>query len=368
MEELNKKVIWNAVSAYMMVLVSVTFLFSKKKYLNHPFVRSHVRSAFILHVSLFIIWFIMSYDFFSSITILAYSLNSIITAILFLCVFAAILYGMRKAHLWQSVTMWEIFHTASWSKKYITKNTSENIQEHDAIKMILAHVPFLGYVVGTRNIHLTHMRDILQLNLIVTLCATLLLIFGYSSLANIVMLVYIIWSVMQSISLVMNWNVASIWIDILPTVEEKYILQKTIIRYILNTLNKNIFVPFSEIKQQKIQERKDDLIASEKSMKSPYSFIIKNSIVLLALFIWCMMVFGIDSPVLILFLFPVSYLFWYSEQKVYKMPYIYDIYDLVSRILWKIWHIFSQAKKLKNTTKTESIKLWDTPVEVKKES
>jgi len=359
MEELNKKVIWNAVSAYFLVLVSLTFLVSKQKHLNHDFVKSHVKSAFALHALIWIILFIMSYGFFESIHVLTYSLNTIITAILMLITFSGILYGMFKANKGQTVTIGEMFHHASSGKQYLTKNKSENIQEEQAIIMILAHIPFLGYIVGTRHKEIPHMRDVLQLNFLVTLLACALFIFGYTSLANIIMLVYIIWSVAQSISLATQWVIVTFGIDAIPTVEEKYILQKTVLRYVLNTFNRKVFVPFNTIHQQKKEQREKDEQESEKNMKSPYSFKIKNLVILIALFIGCSVYFGWDSRVLILFLFPFTYLFWHSDRKAYKMPYIYDIYALISWILYKISHIFSTAKKLKNTNIHEKIVIWE---------
>lgn len=355
MQELNKKVIWNAVSAYFLVLVSLTFLVSKQKYLNHDFVKSHVKSAFSLHCILFIVWFTMSYNFFGSISIFTYSLNTIITAILMLLIFTGVLYGMFKANKGQTVSLWEMFHHASSGKQYLIKNKSENIQEQQATIMILSHIPFFGYIIGTRHKKIPHMRDVLQLNFLITLLACILFIFGYTSLANIIMLAYIIWSVAQSISLMTQWIIVSFGIDIIPTIEEKYILQKTILRYVLNTFNKKVFIPFSTIHQQKIQERITDEQESEKNMKSKHSYKIKNIAVLIILFIGSSLYFGWDSRVLILFLFPFSYLFGYSDRKAYKMPYIYDMYAISIGIIYKISHIFSTAKKLKNTNIQEKI-------------
>lgn len=79
---------------------------------------------------------------------------------------------------------------------------------------------------------LPHMRDILQLNFIATLLATLLFIAGHTSLANIIILIYIIWSVLQAISLITNSKLISIGIEMLPTVEEKYLMQKSLLTYV----------------------------------------------------------------------------------------------------------------------------------------
>jgi len=353
MEPLNKKIIWNAISAYFMVFVCITFLLSKNKYLNHSFVKKHVISAFLLHSLLMLTWFIMSYGFFSGIVLAGYSLNTIITAWIFLCIFSGILYGMKMAHEWKTVTLWEMFHKASSGKNLISKNSGENIEESQSSILILSHIPFIGYIIWTRNKDIPHMRDILQLNFLSTLWACLLLILGYTSLANIIMLVYIVWSVAQSISLIVHGSIITLWLDIVPTVEEKYILQKTSLQYVYNSLMKKPFVSFKQLQKSQILARETLMKNDEKELsQSPYKNMIRHSIILGILFIVCLYSLWINSPILILFLFPVSYLIGYSELKTYKMPYIYDVYALLRTIIWKISHIFSWARKLKNTTKS----------------
>lgn len=70
-----------------------------------------------------------------------------------------------------------MFHHASSGKKYVTKNKSENIQESEAVIIILSHIPFFGFIIGTRNREMPHMRDVLQLNFLATLLAVVMLIF-----------------------------------------------------------------------------------------------------------------------------------------------------------------------------------------------
>lgn len=83
----------------------------------------------------------------------------------------------------------------------------------------------------------------------------------------------------------------------------------------------------------------------------------RNSIVLAILFCISILIFGLDSRLMILFLFPLTYSFGHSERLAYKMPYIYDIYSCVSHIFYKLSHIFYKTKELKNTTKSETIKM-----------
>jgi hypothetical protein len=48
---INSKIKANAVSAYLLLFVSLSFLFIKENdSLNHPFVKSHVKTAFTIHL------------------------------------------------------------------------------------------------------------------------------------------------------------------------------------------------------------------------------------------------------------------------------------------------------------------------------
>jgi uncharacterized membrane protein len=70
MEKLNKKITGNAALAYFFVVGSTFFFLSKNPNVNHPFVKSHVKSAFLLHLLMAIMLFVMSYPFLRSIHIL----------------------------------------------------------------------------------------------------------------------------------------------------------------------------------------------------------------------------------------------------------------------------------------------------------
>jgi hypothetical protein len=87
--ELHKKVIGNAISAYFMIIVSISFLWSKSPYINHPFVKSHVKTALPLHILLLLMLFLMGFDIADGISLFGIaSLNDIITCILGIGIFA----------------------------------------------------------------------------------------------------------------------------------------------------------------------------------------------------------------------------------------------------------------------------------------
>lgn len=386
MEELNKKVIWNAISAYFLVFVSIFFLFSKQKYVNHPFVKNHVKSAFILHIMLLLMLYIMSYSFLDSVQIFNYSLNTLITITLSLGIFWAMLYGVLEAHRGKTTSLWEIIHTAWISHKMIQSTNTEKMKEEENFLLILAHVPFFGYIIYPRHKNLEHIRDISQLNLFATVVSILLLTAGYSSLGSIVMLLYIIWSVLQSLMLVFQSELITLNLSKFPVAEEKYILQIATIKYVGNTLKKEAFIPFQKIKDilttQRRNREKSDIEVLKKLKKSSLPsflyyipivnliwifftktydrFHIKNGITITLIFTILCILFWWDSPVLLFVLFPVCYGIGYIERKAYRMPYIYDMYSFIAWILYFITHIFYKTRSLQKTQKVETITIWET--------
>jgi hypothetical protein len=48
---INQKIINNAISSYFMMFISIIFLFNKKnELLNNNFVKSHTKIAFLIHL------------------------------------------------------------------------------------------------------------------------------------------------------------------------------------------------------------------------------------------------------------------------------------------------------------------------------
>lgn len=342
-----------------MVFVSIFFLWSKSPYINHAFVKSHVKSAFCLHIIMALTLFIMSYPFLISIHILWYSLNTIITATLCLIIFSGILYWMYMAHKWKTVTIGEIFHKAWTPKDFISSYKSEKISEENSLILILAHIPFFGYIIYPRHKELDHMRDITQLNIIVTLVSVLILIAGFTSLASLLMLTYIVYSVFQAVMLSTQWEITTLNLDKIPTPWEKFIIQKSLLQYIWNNLKKKDFIPLQKIIETKVAAAKQQESIDEKSTTWKYGFHIKNSLILIILFIICVFIFSWDSSVLTLFLFPIFYTIGYKDRKAYRMPYIYNIYSVFDCILSHIGHIFHKTRKLQKTQIQETIKMWE---------
>lgn len=385
MEELNKKVVGNAMVAYAMVFVCIVFLWSKQKYLNHPFVKNHVKAAFSLHVLLLGMYFVMSYGFLENIKILEYSINTIITAILSLGIFGGILYGALQAHRGKTTSLWEIFHTAGLSREVVKNTKTEKMQEEETLLLILAHIPFIWYIIYPKHKDIAHIRDVSQLNILITLISTLLWVFWYISLASLIMLAYIIWSVFQSIGLVVNNTITTLDFSKTPTAEEKYIIHLALIRYLKNTFNSKKFTELKTLIQEKTETRRKSELADIENLKklkaSPLptwllyipvinliwiffrhnrdTILFKNGLIITLIFIILVAWLGINNSLLTFILFPICYGIGYSDRKAYKMPYIYDIYHFFAVIFWGIWGIFHKTKELKNTKKEVSVKIND---------
>ncbi len=387
--DVHKKVIWNAVSAYFMVFVSIFFLISKSPYINHPFVKNHVKVAFSLHILLFSMLFIMSFNFLENIDVFGYSLNTLISSFLSLLIFWMLLYGAFKAYNGKTITLKEIFH-ASWIKKDIIEYTeTKNFSEEDNLSIILAHVPFLWYISYGNHKKLPHIKDISLLNMLITIISIALFALWYTSLASIVVLSYIIWSVFQSLRLIFEGKLITLNMSIVPTPEEKYILQKSLFSYVWNSFKKNTFVKLSDIIKEKTRERYKKELADLEVLKakkiSPLPtwvfyipivniialfflnsrdiFHIRNGIIISIFFTWIALFIAWDSPLLLFTLLPICYGIWYRDRKAYRMPYIYDFYAFFANIVHFITNIFHKTRKLQKTDTSSTLTINETKKE-----
>lgn len=392
MEELSAKIRWNAMIAYFMVFVSIFFLISKDKNVSHHFVKSHVKSAFVLHLLFALILFVMSYDFWSTLRILDYSLNSIITALAMLFIFMWILYGMYMAQHGKRVTLGEIFWRIWIPKNIMPSHASEHISEESYPILILSHVPFIWYMLYGQHKNIPHIRDIVMLNFIVTLLSCFFFIIWYFSLASLLMLGYIIYSVAACISLVMNGVISSRNLDIVPGAEKIFLMQKSVFIYIWNTLRNKKHQKFSEIIEYKIQERKDQERKDQEEIKIfPHSklpasifyipfiniiwifssatrgkFHLRNGLVLTLVTTFLIILLWKHISLLIFVLFPVFFGIWYTQRDAYRIPYMYDIYSFYAALIRTLWKVFHITRELQKTDIKHSIKIWEQTIKKEK--
>lgn len=382
MNEIHKKVIGNAQGAYFMILICIFLLFNKSPYFDHPFVKSHIRVAFTLHLFLLGFLFFMHYDIFWGIMIVeGIFLNHVITTLGTSIIFWGMLYGAYNAHLGKTIWFWEILWKAKIGETVLERKVSENLEEEKIASLILAHIPFIGYIVYPKNKELPHIRDINVLNTGFTFLSLFFFIIGNIALAQMIMLVYCIWSVFQIIMLVTQKKVLSLNTDFIPGGEKKYIILISCITQLLRILRKKDFISIHDIirKKEALREQEEEknieLLQEKRDIAFPLAilyiplvgfwwlfildtkkrFQIENAIGMNITFIIAALIFGIHSPILLLYLFPAFYALGYSERIAYKMPYIHDIYTLVVGSIISLLHILKKGKKLQKTVKKERI-------------
>lgn len=146
-------------------------------------------------------------------------------------------------------------------------NSTETLGEEETLLLILMHVPFFGYIVYPRHTNTLHSRDIIQLNLLITIIACLLFVLEYASLASLIMLAYIIMSVFQGMRLGIESKITTLDMSLFPTGQEKYTLQKSLLTYIANSLGKKKFSPLKKIIEEKTKQGYDTEVAELNTLK-----------------------------------------------------------------------------------------------------
>jgi len=92
--QIHQKTINNAISAYLMLFISATFLLNKdNEYINNSFVKSHTKVAFLIHLSFLVTYVIfIRFAFLKDISIVNYSLSHILASSIFTLLFITLLY------------------------------------------------------------------------------------------------------------------------------------------------------------------------------------------------------------------------------------------------------------------------------------
>lgn len=393
---IHKKSINNAISAYFMVLISVTFLFNKKnQFLNNDFVKSHTKVAFLIHLSFLLTYIIfISFSFLQNISILEYNLNYILASSIFTFLFIGLLYWVHKANSSKKFKIWELINI--WSThKIIDINWDWKLDEKDKLTLILSYVPFLWYFIQWKYYKNKSVNNIIKLNLIISIIITLIYISWNKNITLLFLLFYIIFAVFSSINIVVREVVIWVNLSFIPNIWEIISSLKSFIKYLKNYLWNKEFIWISEIKkiykENKINtEIKDNSNLKKLKITKFPNFLIYfpfiNIISLLAInsnkkihiINWVMItIFFIIFSILnfywyipnnsyIILLFPICFWLWYINSRIaYKIPIIYDLFEL----LVYIKNIFIRTKKVikekKAEVHSETIKVWEINIENK---
>ena len=389
----NKIIKNNAISAYLMFIVSWLFLFQKKDpNLNNDFVKKHTKSAFLLHllilISFIIFWF---FWLFKEIIIWNFTLNTIILISISIILFWALFLWMYRAYRWELFGIWDIFSVKS-KKNLVDINKNENFWEKDKLTLIIAYIPFVWPIFTSRYRQNELIKEILKTS---TFIFCLLFINWNNNLNQIFILIYFIYVAFVWVNLFAKTELIIInlpkYFSFWEIVKSTKILLKYLKNYISwnfrewKTLEEEQNIAYIEDQKNTFNKMKDlpDLKWPKKIIYFPifnliflffkdnkFNIHIANALTITFLLILTFLLYSfwfVSKNIFILFLFPICFWIWNIEKIYYKIPFIYDIYDIFKRFL----SFFKRSKKIisekRKEVKEETLKV-NNNSEIKKET
>lgn len=389
MEELSnsieQRIKNNAVISYLYIIINISFLIWKNnKLINNNFVKSHTKSAILIHL-LFLIntivfsiyWLPLYYE------IMWYTINDIIAISIYLVLFWILLFWMYKAYSGKEFILSDL----NWKDNISLEVDSEtNFSEKDKLSIILSRIPFVWFYISWQFKKNKLIKNNIKLNLLVTSIISVLYIYESIQLASLLLLVYIIFITFTAINIFIRNKTISINLDNILLPNE--ILNNIIIwyKYLLNYFKKeNDFVNFNLIKDKFLKEKeiKDNKLETILNTKS--SFKLNNNIIyipfvnlitifnldvkekihilnwlIITLIISILILsFWINNSYQIILLFPIAFWLWYLNAWIlnYKIPIIYNIFSLINNIFLFFITVFNKVKKIKNTQTEVNLKV-----------
>ena len=379
MQEISQRVRGNATICYFFWIFSFLFFFNRDPEISHSFVKKHAINAILLHSIAFgFLYLIHIFDFLDISLPFDLRLKKIILILGMLTFIGGILLGMYKAQKWEIMNMREVSSLGQGFQDFGKTKTSENIPENISAKLITAHIPFLGLTIYGKNKNIAHIRDISLINFLSSFFILLVYALGHSIVASVLFLWYCIYSVFQSIRLLVSHEISTPNLWKIPGAEQKILLQKSFFEYIKNTIHGDEhFVAFHEIYEKNIQKRileeqqnEAEISQYPESKKSifwyyfplinfiflfekkpnKYLFHRRNGIALSFVFCIFCVLFYKNPAVVAMLAFPVFYGIWYESRSAYKMPYLYNLYEIWNAL---IHHGKKAAKKTQELHKKE---------------
>ena len=388
--EIHQKSKNNAISAYLMLFISWLFIFNRSnEYINNNFVKSHTKVAFLIHISFLLNYIVfISFDFLRNYAILWYSINYILASTIFTLLFVILLFWIYKASQNKSFKLWD-FLSIWHKKKIIDINWDNRLDEKDKLTLILAHIPFIWYIVSWKYYKNPTLKNIVSFNLLVSFIITLIYIMWYKNVTLILLLPYIVFTVFSSINIAQFQTIFWITIDFIPMPENKINNFKALIKYIKNYFWKWEFIWITKLKllekERKLKEERDNNILLNKLpdikipkiliyipiiniitlffTKTKQKFHIINWLILTLIFIILLVLnyyYIIDPKVLLLLLFPIFFWIWYIDSRLaYKMPFVFDIFELLNNFRKIFIRTNKKIQEIKDEVHEQNIKVWE---------
>ena len=396
MENITEKIRNNAIISYFLIFINITFLLNKDKInINNNFVKNHTKTAILIHIGFLINTIVFAYFWLGlNIKFLGYSISDIITIGIYLILFWLMIMWIYKAY---SLKTFKIGEKLNYGNNNLNKNnflefSSEwTFSEKDKLTIILSRVPFIWFIIYPKYKKNKLIENATKLNLIFSIIFISLYVFWNPNLATLLLLSYIIFTVFSAILLFSQNEIININLNRIPTTSLLLNIIKTNVTYFFNYIsNKKDFISFAEILKTKIHidKKNNDLLKKELDIKD--NFKLNNSIIYIPLinFItlfnlntkqkihiinWILIsiiliiilvlnyIYYIDINYLLFLLFPIFFGLWHLKANImnYKIPLIFDIFNIFLLIKNKISNIFKKVKKIKNTDKEITLKVWE---------
>lgn len=385
--ELNEKIKANAISAYLMIFVSLWFLINKtNSNINNSFVKAHVKSAFIIHLLFFVTYVIFisnwlfKWAYFMWIWIDYIIINSI-----FIFLLVLLLNWINKAKNWEYYNISKNINISK-DKDIFDKNSDLNINEKEKLTLFLSLVPIIGFLNFSKYRDKRKIIENIRLNILVSVISTLLYIFNYSNLVNLLILAYTILIVFIWINLFTRNELLSIKLNKFFSPNSFYLLFISTKDYLINYFkNKEFTTLDSIIKKNEELEKKEELknnelLKNKKELKikyliyipyinliflffknTKYTFHIINAISITIILIMVQFLayfWYINNKLYLLLIFPI--LFWISylnnNRLSYKIPFFFDLFILskwVINFIKQKLNIFNKKRNEINELKIE---------------
>lgn len=391
MEEttLNPKIKANAVSAYLFMWL--LFLFNKTNpYINNNFVRSHSKTAFVIH-SMLLLVYIIFINLISN-----YYVHTYISSVLFLWVFWLMLLWIYKANKWEIFTIIDIVKIGKTEKIANLHQYAEN-DEKSKFSFFLSYIPFVSYVnYSLLNSNPTYnkvFKNNLYINLIISLIISIIYINWNINLALFLLLFYIIIITFISVILVSKDNLIFIHINHLNKIEDLELYLKTFAEYFKN-YTKTHFTTFKELlttnkakatkqtldEEDTLQAKNNSKLTNKLiyipilnliylfSLDTKYRFHIINWLSLTIISIIMLFVYKWIDITFFLLLYPICFWIWNQRWKLaYKQTFTFHIYNSLVLLVNKFSNIKKKIKETKNTVKEIDFKIeWEIEVWPKK--
>ncbi|GEM_PF-875276 len=167
--ETNRKVIGNAISAYFLMFISATFFLNKEnKYINNDFVKSHTKTAVLLHILFLLVYIIFIYvGLGRSVQFLGFSLSVILSSSFFIGLFGLLMYGVYHANKGKTFTISDMMSLTK-TDTLLSVDEEKELSETEKFSIIISYIPFLGYFHYGKHLGNTRIQNIVKLNLIVS--------------------------------------------------------------------------------------------------------------------------------------------------------------------------------------------------------